>query len=52
MGGACKMYRERRDAYRVLVGKSEGNRPLRRPRHRSENSIKMALPGSGMGDMD
>jgi hypothetical protein len=27
---------QRRDAYRVLVGKPEGRRPLRRPRHRWE----------------
>jgi hypothetical protein len=26
--------RERRDAYRVLVGKPEGKRPLGRPRRR------------------
>jgi hypothetical protein len=25
---------EKTDVYRVLVGKPEGNRPLRRPRHR------------------
>ena len=28
MGGACSMYGERRGAYRVLVGKPEGKRPL------------------------
>jgi hypothetical protein len=31
MGGACSAYGGRE---RVLVGKSEGNRPLGRPRHR------------------
>jgi hypothetical protein len=31
---------ERRDAYRVLVGKSEGRRPLGRPKHKWENNIK------------
>jgi hypothetical protein len=32
---------ERRGAYRVLVGKAEGRRPLGRPRRRCENNIKM-----------
>jgi hypothetical protein len=31
MGGACSMYGERRGVYKVLVGKSEGKRPLGRP---------------------
>jgi hypothetical protein len=34
---------QRRGAYRALVGKSEGRRPLRRPRHRWEDNIKMYL---------
>jgi hypothetical protein len=32
---------KRRDVYRVLVGWPEGERPLRRPRHRWEDNIKM-----------
>jgi hypothetical protein len=32
---------ERRGAYRALVGKPEGRRPLGRPRHRGEDNIKM-----------
>jgi hypothetical protein len=32
---------ERRDAYRSLVGKPVGRRPLGRPRLRWENNIKM-----------
>jgi hypothetical protein len=31
---------ERRDVYRVLVGKPEGKRPLGRPRRRWENNIR------------
>jgi len=31
---------ERRDVYRVLVGKPEGKRPLRRPRRRWEDNIE------------
>jgi hypothetical protein len=34
---------ERRGAYRVLVGKPDGNRPLERPRRRRENNIKMEV---------
>jgi hypothetical protein len=32
-----------RDAYRVLVGRPEGKRPLGRPRRRWEDNIKMDL---------
>jgi hypothetical protein len=34
---------ERRNAYRTLVGKPEGRRPLERPRRRWVNNIKMDL---------
>jgi hypothetical protein len=34
---------EKRNAYRILVGKSEGRRPLGRPRRRWVDNIKMAL---------
>jgi hypothetical protein len=34
---------ERRGAYRALVGKPEGRRPLGRPRRRREGNIKMDL---------
>jgi hypothetical protein len=34
---------ERRVAYRVLVGKPEGRRPLGRPRRRWEDNIKTDL---------
>jgi hypothetical protein len=40
---------ERRVAYRVLVGKSEGKRPLGRPRRRWEDNIKMDLKEVGCG---
>jgi hypothetical protein len=32
---------DRRDVYKVLVGKPEGRRPLEKPRHRWEDTIKM-----------
>jgi hypothetical protein len=37
----------RRDVYRVLVGKTEGRRPLGRPRHRWKANIKMHLQEVG-----
>jgi len=35
--------------YRVLVGKSEGNKPLTRTRFRWEDNIKMDLQEVGYG---
>jgi hypothetical protein len=32
MGGPCSTKGEKRNAYRLLVGKAEGNRPLERAR--------------------
>jgi hypothetical protein len=43
MGRTCGTYGERRDAYRALVGKPEGRRPVGRPRRRWKNNIKMDL---------
>jgi hypothetical protein len=34
---------EKRGAYRILVGRPEGMRPLGRPRRRWEDNIKMDL---------
>jgi hypothetical protein len=31
MSGVCSAYREMRNAYKILVGKPERKRPLRRP---------------------
>ena len=41
---------EKRSVYRVLVGKTEGKRPLGRPRRRWED--KMDLQEVGCGGMD
>jgi hypothetical protein len=38
---------ERRDACRVLVGRSEGRRPLGIPRHRWEDNIKLGFQEIG-----
>jgi len=43
MGGTLARMGERRGVYRVVVGKSEGNRPLGKPRLRWENNNKMYL---------
>jgi hypothetical protein len=34
---------EKRNAYRILVGKPEGKRPLGKPRGRLEDNIKMDI---------
>ena len=43
---------EERVVYRVLVGKSEGRRPLGRPRRRRVNNIRMNLQKVGCGYTD
>jgi hypothetical protein len=47
MGGACGMYRDRRGAYRVLVGKTEDKRSRRRCRRKWVDNIKMDLQEVG-----
>jgi hypothetical protein len=41
-----------RNAYRILVGKPEGQRPLGRPRRRWKNNIKVDIREIGWGGMD
>jgi len=43
---------EERGAYRVLVGKPEGKRPLERPRRRRVDNIRIDLQEVGCGYMD
>jgi hypothetical protein len=43
---------EKRNAYRILVGKPEGKRPLGRPRHRWVDNIKMDLREIGWDGVD
>jgi hypothetical protein len=43
---------EKRNAYRILVGKPEGKRPLGRPRRKWEDNIKMDLKEIGWGGND
>jgi len=42
----------RKDAYRVLVQRPEGKRPLERPRHRWRDNIKINLQEMGWGGMN
>jgi hypothetical protein len=43
MGGACSTNGEKKTAYRILVGKPEGKRPLGRPRRRWRIIIEWIL---------
>jgi len=43
---------KRRCAYRVLVEKPKGRRPLGRPKHRWEDNIKLELQEVAWGSMD
>jgi hypothetical protein len=42
---------EKRNAYKLLVGKPEGKRPLGRPRRRWVDNIRMDLGDVGWGDV-
>jgi hypothetical protein len=52
MGGACRMNGEKRNAYRILVGKPEGKRPLGRSRRRWEDNIRINLREIGWSGTD
>jgi hypothetical protein len=44
--------REMRNAYNILVRKRDGKRPLGRPRHRWEDSIRIDLREIGWEGVD
>jgi hypothetical protein len=44
--------REKRNAYRILVGEPEGKRPLQRLRRRWVDNVKMVLREIGWGGVD
>jgi transposase len=52
MGGACSTNGGKRNAYRILVGKPEGKRPLGRPRRTREDNIRMDFREAGMDWID
>jgi hypothetical protein len=43
MGGAHGTYATKINAYRILVGSSDGKRPLGKPRRKSEETLKWML---------
>jgi hypothetical protein len=52
MGRSCSTNGEKRNAYRILVGKPGGKGPLGRPKRRREDNIRMDLREIGWGGMD
>jgi hypothetical protein len=52
MGGHVARIGEKRNAYRLLVGKPDERRPLGRPRHRWVDNIRMDLVDVRWGDVD
>jgi hypothetical protein len=50
--GHVARVREKRKAYRILVGKLEVRRPLGKPRRRREDNIMVVLRGKEWGGMD
>jgi hypothetical protein len=52
MGKACSTNGEKKNAYRILVGKSEENIPLGRQIHRWVDNIKMDLGRVVWSDVD
>jgi hypothetical protein len=52
VGSVCSTHREKSNSYRITVGRPEGKRPLRRPRSRGGDNIKIDLRELGWGGMD
>jgi hypothetical protein len=52
MGGPCSTNGEKRNTYRLLVGKPEEKRPLGRPRGKWVDDIRMDLGEVGWGNVD
>jgi hypothetical protein len=52
LAGHVTRIREKRNTYRLSVGMPEGNRPLRRPRRRWEDNIRMDLAEMRWGNVD
>jgi hypothetical protein len=50
--GHVAQMREKKNTYRLSVGKPEGKRPLGRPRRRWVDNISMDLGEMGWGDVD
>ena len=52
MGWTYGSYGGGEGAYKVLVGKPDGKRPLGRPRHKWVDNIRMDLQEVGCGHVD
>jgi hypothetical protein len=52
MGRACSTNGENRNAYRILMGMPEGERPLGRPRRRWVDSNKLDVKELGWDGMN
>jgi hypothetical protein len=52
MGKACSTNGEKKNAYMILVGKPEGQRPIGRPRYRWVDNIKMDFGEIEWGGMN
>jgi hypothetical protein len=52
MGRVYSTNEEKRNAYRILMEKPEGKKPLGRPRHRWVDNNKIDLREAGRGGMD
>jgi hypothetical protein len=52
LAGHVARTEDKRNAYRILVGKPEGKRPQGRPRHRWVDNIKIDLREVGWDGMD
>jgi hypothetical protein len=52
MSGPCNTNGEKRSAFRLMPGKSERERLLRRPKRRWVDNIRMDLGKVGWGDVD
>jgi hypothetical protein len=52
VGGSCGTNGEKRNVYKLLVGKPEGKRPLARPKRRWITNIKMDLLEIGLNVVD
>jgi hypothetical protein len=52
MSRACSTKGEKRKAYRILMGKLEGKKPLRKPRRRWVDNIKVDHRDIGWDGMD
>jgi hypothetical protein len=52
MGRACSTNGEKRNAYRILLGKPEGKKPIGRPRRMKVENIKIELRKMGWDGVD